>query len=105
MGRTFSVSQAGWAVSGGKQGSRRSPAKRVRWEEETQRNERVFAAFGRNEGYGACADEKQDKNFKTWARAPVFLRDRLSGTVQIRTVGGSVPPCNIRLPIPSYNPA
>ena len=23
--------------------------------------ERVFAAFGRNEGYGACADEKQDK--------------------------------------------
>lgn len=21
--------------------------------------ERVFAAFGRNEGYGACADEKQ----------------------------------------------
>ena len=23
--------------------------------------ERVFAAFGRNEGYGACADERQDK--------------------------------------------
>ena len=44
-----------------KQGSRRSPAKRVRWEEETQRNEQVFAAFGGNEGYGACADEKQDK--------------------------------------------
>lgn len=77
---------------GQEQGSRRSPAKRVRLEEETQRNERVFAAFGRNEGYGACADEKQDKNFKTGARAPVFLRDRLSGTVQIRTVGGSVPP-------------
>ena len=77
---------------GQEQGARRSPAKRVRWEEETQRNERVFAAFGRNEGYGACADEKQDKNFKTGARAPVFLRDRLSGTVQIRTVGGSVPP-------------
>ena len=77
---------------GQEQGSRRSPAKRVRWEEETQRNERVFAAFGRNEGYGACADEKQDKNFKTGARAPVFLRDRFSGTVQIRTVGGSVPP-------------
>lgn len=77
---------------GQEQGSRRSPAKRVRREEETQRNERVFAAFGRNEGYGACADEKQDKNFKTGARAPVFLRDRLSGTVQIRTVGGSVPP-------------
>lgn len=77
---------------GQEQGARRSPAKRVRGEEETQRNERVFAAFGRNEGYGACADEKQDKNFKTGARAPVFLRDRLSGTVQIRTVGGSVPP-------------
>ena len=46
---------------GQEQGARRSPAKRVRWEEETQRNERVFAAFGRNEGYGACADEKQDK--------------------------------------------
>ena len=91
---------------GQEQGSRRSPAKRVLWEDATQRNERVFAAFGRNEGYGACADEKQDKNFKTGARAPVFLRDRLSGTVQIRTVGGSVsPPCNIRLPIPSYNPA
>ena len=58
---------------GQEQGARRSPAKRVRWEEETQRNERVFAAFGRNEGYGACADEKQDKNFKTGARAPVFF--------------------------------
>ena len=58
---------------GQEQGARRSPAKRVRREEETQRNERVFAAFGRNEGYGACADEKQDKNFKTGARAPVFL--------------------------------
>ena len=39
MGRTFSVFQADQAVIGGKQGSRRSPAKRVRWEEETQRNE------------------------------------------------------------------
>ena len=76
---------------GQEQGARRSPAKRVRWEEQAQRNERVFAAFGRNEGYGACADEKQEKNFKTGARAPVFLRNRLSGTVQIRTVGGSVP--------------
>ena len=44
-----------------KQGSRRSPAKRVRWEEEKQRNDRVFAVFGGNEGYEACADEKQDK--------------------------------------------
>ena len=46
---------------GRKQGSRRSPAKRVRWEEETQRNEQVFAVFGGNERYGACGDEKQDK--------------------------------------------
>ena len=44
-----------------KQGSRRSPEKRVRWEEEKQRNDRVFAVFGGNEGYEACADEKQDK--------------------------------------------
>ena len=35
----WDVTSADWAVSGGKQGSRRSPAKRVRWEEETQRNE------------------------------------------------------------------
>ena len=44
------------------QGSRRSPAKRVRWEEEEQRNERVFALLGGNEGYGACDDEKLDKD-------------------------------------------
>jgi len=36
-------------------------AKRVRWEEEPQRNERVFAVFGKNEGYGAGGDEKQEK--------------------------------------------
>ena len=35
----WDVTSADWAVIGGKQGSRRSPAKRVRWEEETQRNE------------------------------------------------------------------
>ena len=69
MGRTFSVFQADQTVSGGKQGSRRSPAKRVRWEEEAQRNEQVFAAFGGNEGYGACADEKQDKGL---ASEPTF---------------------------------
>ena len=57
----WDVASAVWTVIGGKQGSRRSPAKRVRWEEEAQRNEQVFAAFGGNEGYGACADEKQDK--------------------------------------------
>ena len=39
MGRTFSVFRTDQAVIGGKQGSRRSPAKRGRWEEETQRNE------------------------------------------------------------------
>ena len=39
MGRTFSVFRTDQAVIGGNQGSRRSPAKRVRWEEETQRNE------------------------------------------------------------------
>ena len=44
------------------QGSRRSPAKRVRWEEEEQWNERVFALLGENEGYEACDDEKQDKD-------------------------------------------
>lgn len=46
---------------GGHQGSRRSPAKRVRWEEAELRNERVFALLGGNEGYAACDDEKQDK--------------------------------------------
>ena len=29
--------------------------------EEEQRNERVFALLGGNEGYGACDDEKQEK--------------------------------------------
>ena len=35
--------------------------KRVRWGEEEQWNERVFALWGGNEGYGACDDERQDK--------------------------------------------
>ena len=35
---------------------RRNPAKRLRWGEEEQRNERAFAAGG-SEGYGACSDE------------------------------------------------
>lgn len=43
------------------QGSRRSPAKRVRWEKEEQRSKRFFAACGGNERYGACDDAKQDK--------------------------------------------
>ena len=42
-------------------GPRRSPAQRVRWGEEAQRNERVFALLGGNEGYGACDDEEQEK--------------------------------------------
>ena len=55
----FSVFRADWVVIGGMQGSHRSIAERLRWEEEAQRNEQVFAAFGGNAGYGACADEKQ----------------------------------------------
>ena len=51
-----------------KQGSRRSPAKRVRWEEEKLRNDRVFAVFGGNEGYEACADEKQEKGIGAFLR-------------------------------------
>ena len=43
------------------QGSRYSPAKRVRWEKEEQRSKRFFAACGGNERYGACDDAKQDK--------------------------------------------
>lgn len=45
----------------GQQGSRRSPAKRVRWEKEERRNDRFFALLGGNEGCGACDDAKQDK--------------------------------------------
>ena len=43
------------------QGSRRSPAKRVRWEKEEQRSKRFFTACGGNERYGACDDAKQGK--------------------------------------------
>ena len=51
----------------GQQGSRRSPAKRVRWEKEKQRNERFFALLGENEGCGACDDAKQDKGMASQA--------------------------------------
>ena len=54
--------------------------------------ERYQTTFGRLPRLWGGRKKKQGKNFKTGARAPVFLRDRLSGTVQIRTVGGSVPP-------------
>ena len=46
-------------------GDKRAPAeaqrKRVRWEESEQRNERVFAYLGGNEGYGVCDDEAQGR--------------------------------------------
>lgn len=48
-----------WAV--GQWGPRRNPAKRFRWGDEEQWNERVFALLGGNEGYVACDDEKQEK--------------------------------------------
>ena len=50
-----------WAAAERKWGPRRSPAQRVRWGEEEQRNERVFALLGGNEGYGACDDDEQEK--------------------------------------------
>ena len=51
----------------GQQGSRRSPAKRVRWEKEERRNDRFFALLGGNEGCGACDDAKQDKGMASQA--------------------------------------
>lgn len=42
-------------------GPRQNPAQRFCWGEEEQRNERIFALLGGNEGYGACDDEKQEK--------------------------------------------
>ena len=66
-----------------KKSSRRSPAERIRWEEEVQRNERVFAVFGGNEGYGACTDEKQDKTLTPfpafWATTSARSADSLRG--------------------------
>ena len=50
------------ADGGQNKGSRRNPAKRVRWEKEEQRNERVFAHLGGSEGYGDSDDVKQDKH-------------------------------------------
>ena len=42
----------------GRQGTRRSPAKRVRWGEDEQRNVRMFGAKRRTEQNGVCEDEK-----------------------------------------------
>ena len=39
-----------------KTGPPAKPAKRVRWGEEEQRNERAFAARG-SKGYGVCSDD------------------------------------------------
>ena len=60
-------------------GDKRAPAeaqrKRVRWEESEQRNERVFAPLGGNEGYGACDDEEQEKALALlYARAVTSAR-------------------------------
>ena len=44
-----------------KRGPRRNPAERFRWGEAEQRNERVFALLGGNEGYEASDDDKQEK--------------------------------------------
>ena len=43
--------------------------KRLRWEKEAQRNGRVFALLGGNERYGACADAKQDKDWRLYRRS------------------------------------
>ena len=45
-----------------KRGPRRNPAERFLWGEAEQRNERVFALLGGNEGYEASDDDKQDKD-------------------------------------------
>mgnify|MGYP006074188965 CR=1 FL=1 len=52
------------------QGSRASPAKRVAWEKERQRNERAFGAAER-EGYGACRDAMLEFEYAA------VLRDRI----------------------------
>ena len=62
------------------QGSHRSPAKRVRWEEEEQWNERVFALLGENEGYGTCDDEKQDKGLGSLPRISPGTSARSAGS-------------------------
>ena len=51
----------GQALGRGKWGPRRNPAQRFCWGEAEQRNERVFALLGGNEGYVACDDEEQEK--------------------------------------------
>ncbi|OUN25784.1 hypothetical protein B5G37_02940 [Pseudoflavonifractor sp. An85] len=60
-------------ISGGR--TKWAPAeaqrKRVRWGEEEQWNERVFALPGGNERYGACDDEKQEKSTTLLVRRAV----------------------------------
>ena len=67
-----------WAAAEGKWGPRQSPAQRVCWGEEEQRNERVFALLGGNEGYGACDDEEQEKAL-TLLRARAATTSRSAG--------------------------
>lgn len=44
--------------------------KRVWWEESEQRNERVFAHLGGNEGCGACDDEARGRCEKKQEKEP-----------------------------------
>ena len=44
--------------------------------------ERVFAAFGGNEGYGACADEKQDKGLASEPMLRPVTSARSAGSLQ-----------------------
>lgn len=49
----------------GRQGSRRSTEKRVRREEDEQRNVRMFGALRRTEQNGVCVDEKPPSGRRT----------------------------------------
>ena len=73
-----------------KKGSRRSPAERVRWEEEAQRNG-LFFALGGNEGYGACADEMHEPDFSVLriGNRMVVPKERFIQWVKEHTGGGA----------------
>lgn len=60
---------------------------RVRWGEEEQQNERVFALLGGNERYGACDDEAQGEDGKKAGRKPRrFIAPGLSLLPAVRAV-------------------